>query len=50
MQALLFGTTPVDAGVYASVAALLGIVATLSCLVPAVRAARVDPKIALGTD
>jgi predicted permease len=50
MQALLFGTTPVDAGVYASVAALLGIVATLSCLVPAARAARVDPKIALGTD
>lgn len=50
LQALLFGTTPVDARVYAAVAATLAVVATMACLLPAVRAARVDPKVALGAD
>ena len=46
----LFGLHPLDPIAYAGVIALLGVVATLSTLVPARRACRVDPAITLRED
>jgi ABC-type antimicrobial peptide transport system permease subunit len=43
----LFGTTPTDPFVYAGTLLLLGAVGILAALVPALRAARVDPLVAL---
>jgi len=40
---LLFETAPLDAASYASAVAVLGLVATTACLVPAWRATRVSP-------
>lgn len=47
MQSLLFETTPNDPAVYASVTIVLLGAATLACWLPARRAAKVDPVIAL---
>jgi hypothetical protein len=47
IEGLLFGVTPTDPVTYAAVAALLAGVALLACLVPAWRAIRVDPMVAL---
>lgn len=47
MRDLLVGVKPVDLTVYAAVALLLAAVALLACLVPLLRATRVDPVIAL---
>jgi ABC-type antimicrobial peptide transport system permease subunit len=47
MSTLLFGVTPSDAFTFAGVAALLLLVALLACAIPARRAMRVDPVIAL---
>jgi predicted lysophospholipase L1 biosynthesis ABC-type transport system permease subunit len=44
---LLFGVTPYNWSTYAAVLALLGLVATLAAYLPARRAARVEPLIAL---
>ena len=44
---LLFGVTPLDAGTYFGVAALLAIVSMIACAMPAWRAARVRPSVAL---
>ena len=44
---LLFGVTPYSWSTYAAVLALLGMVATLAAYLPARRAARVEPLIAL---
>ncbi len=44
---LLFNTSRFDLATYAGVATLLALVAALACWIPAWRAARVDPTIAL---
>jgi putative ABC transport system permease protein len=47
MKSLLFGVGPIDALTFASVAALLMLVALMACYLPARRAANVDPLVAL---
>lgn len=47
---LLFGTSPTDALTYAGVSTLLVVIAAGASLVPAVRASRVDPLVALRDD
>jgi putative ABC transport system permease protein len=47
MRSLLFEVKPWDPVVFISTAVLLAIVALLACYVPAVRASRVDPLVAL---
>jgi putative ABC transport system permease protein len=47
IAALLFDVQATDTATFAAIAALLASVALLACLVPALRAIRVDPMIAL---
>jgi len=47
LQGELYGVDPFDPVVLAGVAALLGIVALTACAVPARRASRIDPVVAL---
>ena len=47
LRGLLFGLTPLDPGTFIGVGALFVIVATLATLVPAHRASKVDPLVAL---
>ena len=44
---LLFGVRPIDLGTYAASAILLALVALAACYIPARRAMRVDPMVAL---
>jgi putative ABC transport system permease protein len=50
IHTLLFDVQPLDPIVYGSVAALFALVAALACLVPSLRASRVDPLVALRAD
>jgi putative ABC transport system permease protein len=50
MSALLVGVSPIDPITYVAVAASLATVALLATYVPARRASRVDPVIALRAD
>jgi putative ABC transport system permease protein len=50
MSALLFGVSPVDPITYIAVAAILATVALVATYLPARRASRVDPVIALRAD
>jgi putative ABC transport system permease protein len=50
LRTLLFEVTPSDPISYAATAALLLAIATLACYVPARRALRVDPLVALQSD
>ena len=50
LAGLLFGVSAVDIGTFAFVTLLLGLVATLATYLPARRASRVDPIVALRAD
>jgi putative ABC transport system permease protein len=47
VSSLVFGVTVPDPAVFIGVAATLGIVALAACTIPALRASRVDPIVAL---
>ena len=47
IEKLLFGVAPDDVGTYVAVAALLSLVAMTASVIPALRATRVDPLVAL---
>jgi ABC-type lipoprotein release transport system permease subunit len=47
LEGALFGVTPVDPITLIAVASLLAVVATAASLIPARRAMRVDPIVAL---
>src|SRR5262245_28160636 len=50
LQSQLFGVGPSDVVTFSVVSALMAIVAILACYIPARRASRVDPMVALRTD
>jgi predicted permease len=50
IQALLFNVRPLEPLVYAAVVVTFGAVAALACLVPSLRASRIDPLVALRAD
>jgi ABC-type antimicrobial peptide transport system permease subunit len=47
LTGMLFGVSPTDLGTFSIVAALLGAVAFFACYLPARRATKVDPLVAL---
>ena len=50
VEGLLFGVAPTDAATFASATLVIGVVAAVSFLAPAVHATRVDPSVALRHD
>ncbi len=50
LSSLIYGVSATDPATFVGVAALLAVVAILACLVPAVRATRIDPAVALRAD
>src|SRR5262249_37681077 len=47
LRTQLFAVSPLDPRGYASVALLLAVVAIVACIFPALRAAKIDPMVAL---
>lgn len=47
---LLFETAPLDPGIYVSAAFLLAVIGVLACLLPGIRASRLDTREALNTE
>jgi len=47
IRGLLFDTAPRDPVTFTAVAMLMGIVGIVACWIPAARAARIDPAIAM---
>ena len=47
LDSMLYGVTPLDPATYVSAAVLFSLIVTFACLVPARRATRVDPMVAL---
>lgn len=47
LKSMLFGVTSLDTQTFVAVALVLSVVVTLACLIPAIRATRIDPTIAL---
>ena len=50
IRSLLFNVQPLNPLVYGGVAVLFTVVATLACLLPSLRASRIDPLLALRSD
>jgi putative ABC transport system permease protein len=50
LQLVLFGVNPTDIPVYAGIVMVLGLTGIVACLVPARRATRIEPLIALRSD
>jgi predicted permease len=50
IQTLLFNVRPLEPLVYAAVVVTFGVVAALACLLPSLRASRIDPLVALRAD
>jgi len=50
LSSLLFGVSPHDPATYAALVAVLGLVGALACWLPARRATRVDPLVALRSE
>jgi putative ABC transport system permease protein len=50
LESLLYGTSPTDAATFAAVAGVMGGCAMTACLLPARRAAGVDPAVTLKAD
>lgn len=47
MTGFLYGVSPIDPMTYVAMPLLLGLVAVLACYLPAHRAAKVDPMVAI---
>ena len=50
LSQLLFETAPLDPAIFLLAVSLLGAIGVLACLLPAIRASQLDPRVALNTE